>query len=204
MVKRVTVLINSFRRKSGVHSVMVPRKILFGKKFKTPLCKIGEVVMVYNVTASNKTTHPRAFYALYIGPNDSGTGHIAFKLSTKQLVTTHIYKPVPMPEDVITAVNEIGRQEGMPEGIQFHNIHHESTLLDLFVDKDLNDNDSCASDIDWNMEKNPEVDLKKLVTNIAIDNNQVADLNNEDALHLNDGLADDNNADNEDIGVVHK
>ena len=61
MVKRVTVLINLFRRKSGIHLVMSPRQILFGKKFKTPLCKIGELVMAYNVTASNSTTHPRAF-----------------------------------------------------------------------------------------------------------------------------------------------
>ena len=82
MVKCVTVLINSFRRKSGVHLVMSPRQILFGKKFKTPLWKISELVMVYDVTSSNKITDPRAFFALYIGPNDSGTGHIVFKLGT--------------------------------------------------------------------------------------------------------------------------
>ena len=35
MVKRVVVLINLFRRKSGVHPVMSSRQILFGKKFKT-------------------------------------------------------------------------------------------------------------------------------------------------------------------------
>ena len=35
MVKWVTVFINSLRRKSGVHPVMSPRQILFGKKFKT-------------------------------------------------------------------------------------------------------------------------------------------------------------------------
>ena len=35
MLKRVVVLINSFRRKSGVHPVMSSRQILFGKKFKT-------------------------------------------------------------------------------------------------------------------------------------------------------------------------
>ena len=61
---------------------MSPRQILFGKKFKTPLCKIGELVIAYDVTSSNKTTDLRAFFALYIGPNDSGTGHIVFKLAT--------------------------------------------------------------------------------------------------------------------------
>ena len=58
LMKRVVVLINSFRQKSGVHPVMSPRQILFGKKFKTPLCKISELVMVYDVTADNKTTTP--------------------------------------------------------------------------------------------------------------------------------------------------
>ena len=72
-----------------------------GSIFKTPLCKIGELVMAYDVKTSNKTTHPRAFYALYIGPNDNSTGHSVFKLSTRQLLTTSKCKPVPMPEEVL-------------------------------------------------------------------------------------------------------
>ena len=76
MVKRITVCINTFRNRSGVHPVMSPRQLMFGKKFKTTICKIGELVMAYDVIVSNKTTHPRAFFALYIEPNDSGSGHI--------------------------------------------------------------------------------------------------------------------------------
>ena len=106
---------------------MSPRQKLLGKKFKTPLCKIGELMMVYNVIASNKTTHPRAFSALYIVPNDSGTGHIVFKLSTKRLITTLKCKPKPTAEDIVEVVNKMGKQEGMPDGTQFHTIHHEST-----------------------------------------------------------------------------
>ena len=75
MTKRTTVLINSFKGKSGVHSVMSPRQIIFGKKFKTPLCKTGNLVLVYDVLFKNKTSKPRTFYALYIGPNDGGTNH---------------------------------------------------------------------------------------------------------------------------------
>ena len=86
MVKRVTVLINSFRRKSGVHPVLSPRQILSGKKFKTPLCKIGELVMAYNIKASKNTLRSIAIYALCIGPNNSSTSHSVFKLSTKQLL----------------------------------------------------------------------------------------------------------------------
>ena len=75
IVKRVTVLSNSFRRKLGVHPVLSPRKILFGKIFKSPLCKIGELMMAYDVKTSDRILHPRAFYALYTGPNDNSTSH---------------------------------------------------------------------------------------------------------------------------------
>ena len=88
---------------------MSPRQILFGKKFKTPLCKIGELVMAYNVTVSNKTTDPRAFFALHIRPKDSGTGHIVFKLLTKGLVTYPKCNPKPMAEDKAEVVNEMGK-----------------------------------------------------------------------------------------------
>ena len=111
MLKRVVVLINSFRRKSGVHPVMSPRQILFSKKFKTPLCKISKLVIAYDVTATtnNKTTIPRVFYALYIGPNDSGTGHQVFKLLSNRLVTTPKCKPVGMPDNVNKVVNDMGK-----------------------------------------------------------------------------------------------
>ena len=106
---------------------MSSRSILFGKKFKTPLCKIGELV---------------------------------------------------------------GKQEGMLDKIQFHNIHHKSILSDLYADKvGHHNNNSCKSDNNWKDKKNPEVDLKNLVANVGINDNEVDDLDVKDALHLNDGFA---------------
>ena len=83
MTKYVIVLINLLRRESGVHSVLSSRQILLVKKLKTPLCKIEDLVMAWDVKANNKTSRPRVFYALYIGPNNSGTSHSVFKLLTK-------------------------------------------------------------------------------------------------------------------------
>ena len=83
IVKWVTVFINSFRRKSGVHPVMSPRQLMFRKKFKTLLCKNGKLVMAYGMTSNNMTVRQRAFFVLYIGPNNSVTGHTVFKLSMK-------------------------------------------------------------------------------------------------------------------------
>ena len=61
--------------------------------------------MAYDVTSSNKTIDPRAFFGLYIRPNDSGTCHTVFKLRTKQLVTTPKYKPKPLAEDIVKVIN---------------------------------------------------------------------------------------------------
>ena len=51
---------------------------------------------------------------------------------------------------IVKVVNEMGKQERMPNRIQFHNIHHESTLSDLYGDAVGQDDDnSCASDDNW-------------------------------------------------------
>ena len=73
--------------------------------------------MACNVTFNNITAHPRAYFVLYIGPNNSSSGHIVFKLSTKQLVTTPKCKPKPMAEDIVTVVNDVGNREGMSDKI---------------------------------------------------------------------------------------
>lgn len=52
-----------------------------------------------------------------------------------------------MAEDIVTIVNEIANKEGMSNGIQFHNIHHKSTLSILYTNEIGYDNDSdifCA------------------------------------------------------------
>ena len=94
-----------------------------------------------------------------------------------------------MPDDVIQVVNDMGIQDGMPSGIEFHNIHHELTLANLFADDDLNNDNSNASDNDWGLNKNPEEDLKKIPFNNHVDGSEVHDLNidNKDILHLYDG-----------------
>ena len=138
---------------------------------------------------------------MYIGPNDSGTSHQVFKLSSKRLVTSPKCKPVPMSEDVIQVVNDIGIHDSMPSRIKFRNIHHESTLADLFADDNLNDDNSNASNNDWGLNKNPEEDLKKIKFSDHVDGSEVQDLNidNEDILYLYDGGDLSCN-----IGVQHK
>ena len=55
---------------------------------------MGELVLAYDVKSNNKTSKPRAFYALYIGPNNAGTGHSVFKLAKKNMIVTPRCKPI--------------------------------------------------------------------------------------------------------------
>ena len=171
--------------------MMSLRQILFGKKFKLPLCKISELVMAYDVKSTNKTSEPRAFYALYIGLNDSGTGHQVFKLSMKKVLTTPKCKPVPMPNNVIKVVNNMGIQDKIPFRIQFHNIHHESTLSNSYADDDKSADSSCDSDTDFEQKKKSEEDLVRPTFDVDIDDNEVDDLKiNNNGSDLNRNIED--------------
>ena len=110
---------------------------------------------------------------------------------------------VSITQGVIQVVNDMVKQEVTPDEIQFHNIHHELSLSNLFTNIDLYEDDSYASYTDWKIEKELDTDLKKLVFNIDVEDNKIADLNKEDIIHLKDGLPDDNNTDIKDSRVQH-
>ena len=91
-----------------------------------------------------------------------------------------------MAEDIVAVVNKMGEKERMTDGIQFHNIHHESTILDLYANEIGHDDNSCVSDNDWKDKKNPEQDLKNLLDDMDIDDDELEDINDlgdEDELH---------------------
>ena len=45
----------------------------------------GELIIAYNSKVRYKTLHPRAFYALYVKPNEEGSRHLIYRLSTDQI-----------------------------------------------------------------------------------------------------------------------
>ena len=47
-----------------------------------------------------------------------------------------------------------------------------------------------------------EIDLKNIVQDDAVDDDEIDDLDNEDALHLNDGLTNNNNIKH--VGVINQ
>ena len=47
--------------------------------------------MAYDTNAGSNILYPRTLCALYIGSNNNSIGHLIFKVSTKQLLTTMKY-----------------------------------------------------------------------------------------------------------------
>ena len=62
--------------------------------------------MTYNTNAGNNSLCPRIICVLYIRPNNDGNGHLIYKLSTDQILVTMKYQSVPLPEDLIKAMNK--------------------------------------------------------------------------------------------------
>ena len=51
-----------------------------------------------------------------------------------------------MSDNVIEVVNQMGEDDGSPDGIVFRNMHKESTVDNMYIDVDSQDNSSCVSD----------------------------------------------------------
>ena len=58
MITRTVCLNNSFARKTLAHKTMSPRRNMYGRGFKPPLCKFGELVIAYKSKLSNDTAVP--------------------------------------------------------------------------------------------------------------------------------------------------
>ena len=99
------------------------------------------------------------------------------------IVTTRC-KPIPVPDDVIKVVNQMGEDDGSPNGIVFRNILKESTLDDMYGDVNPDNNSSCASNKSWDMAKDGgQEDQKNIVYDDAVDCDKINYLN-DDGLHL--------------------
>jgi hypothetical protein len=74
---------NSIPKKGGIHRIISPRELITGKKLRVPEHHIGQYVQGHT-GGNNDTGKERSVVALYIGRADNGSGHVVFKLSTKQ------------------------------------------------------------------------------------------------------------------------
>jgi hypothetical protein len=121
--------------------------------------------------------------ALYIGRADNRSGHVVFKLSTKQPVSANRVTVITPTADHIKFVNGMADGENQPEGLEFADINSKVTLED-FMDGINDDDDRNASDDDsvhdeeYQREFNEETRLEKN-EGLAIDENHTDAFSND-------------------------
>ena len=135
LVYRVTKLLNSLPKKGGIHHIISPRELITGKKLRLPDHHIGQYVQGHT-GGNNDTGKERSIDALYIGRADNGSGHMVFKLSTKQPVSVNRVTVITPTADHIKMVEDIAEAENQPEGIEFANINGKITLDDFIENID--------------------------------------------------------------------
>ena len=109
----------------------------------------GELVIAYDSKVVNKTLRPRIFYALYIRPNDDGSGHLIYRLSTDQILVTKDCQSVPVPEDLIEAISKTDSYENKFQVNNFDRNYYT-------VQDDQSNNNDNDSHTHFNDEDNSE------------------------------------------------
>ena len=146
VVKRVTILVKSIPRKVGLHAALSPREIITGKNLQIPKYKIRQYVQGHVKTMSN-TGEEQSVDSLYLGPADNGCGYIVFKLQTKQPISVPQVTLIPMTNDIINRVNQMGKDKGEQEGIVCTEMFGKATLNDLdYSNYNVDDDDSNVLD----------------------------------------------------------
>jgi hypothetical protein len=123
MVHIITMLVNSLPIQNGIHSVLSPREIVTGKKIQMSFHQyIGQYVQGHT-GGTNSTDQERSVDSLYIRRADNGSGHVVFKLNTKQPVSVNWVTVIPTTDAIIKTINDIGEGESQPEGIELAGSH---------------------------------------------------------------------------------
>ena len=133
--------------------------------------------------------------AICLGPmGNAQGGHWFFSLTSESRVVCHHWTALPMPQEVILRVSQIGYAQGMPSCITYVNRRGDeiSDRLEDFVENDDDDGSSSESDDDTYMENGSDQDSEDDGTTVSNDETTSSDDDDDDDSQGNpDPAADD-------------
>jgi hypothetical protein len=116
--------INAFPPKGGVSNDISPRNIMTGIQFDyNKHCQLpfGAYVQAHQEPSPTNTQAARTVGAICLGPTGNIQGSYKFlNLRTARLITRRRWTTLPMPQEVIDRVNQLGKAEGQPELLNFY------------------------------------------------------------------------------------
>ena len=121
--------------------------------------------------------------AICLGPTGNAQGgHWFFSLTSGYCIACHHWTALPMPQEVILCMSQIGRAQGMPSHITYANrcVDEISNRLEDFFDDDDDDGSSSESDDDTYMENGSHKDSEDDGTTISNDETTSSDDDDDD------------------------
>jgi hypothetical protein len=149
LVANAVLWMNALPQPLGVLTDHSPRYLLLGRDLtydKHVRLPFGSYVQTHE-EHTNDMRH-RTLGAICLGPSGNAQGgHFFFNLTSGSRILRHRWTALPMPDDVIRRVNQIGRQQGMPSNLAFAN-RHGNEILDRLQDIDPHLDPYASSDDD--------------------------------------------------------
>ena len=177
MVKNAALWFNAFPASDGISTQHSPRYFLTGYELtfdKHAILEFGSYVQTHEEHTNDMSHHTLG--AVCLGPTGNRQGgHWFMSLSSGGRITRHRWTTLPMPQEAIEQVNQIGLNQGMPSTITYadrqgqelqdalHEIEDDdSTYSDdtSSADEQL-DNDSLGSG--YSYDSDPDIDYQSQV-----------------------------------------
>lgn len=123
MVSNATFWLNAFPLKGSTSDVISPRTLITGVPidFKKH-CKLpfGAYVQAHQEPSPSSTQEPRTVGAICLGPTGNIQGSYRFlNLQTGKTINRRSWTHLPMPQEVIDRVNELGKADSQAELLTF-------------------------------------------------------------------------------------
>jgi hypothetical protein len=145
LVANAVFWLNAFPHADGVSDTLSPRYLLIGQHLdyrKHVRLEIGSYVQTHEEHTNDML--PRTIGAICLGPSgNEQRGHYFLSLMTGRQLLCDRWTDLPLPQDAITRVGNLGRQQGMPKTLTFAD-HYGFEIAD--ADDDIDDDHDSDHD----------------------------------------------------------
>ena len=143
IIRNAVFWLNCFPYSDGVSSILSPRYIVTGRQIdfaRHVRTEFGAYVQTHE--EHTNAMNARTTGAICLGPTGSVHGtHYFLNLSTGARITRHRWTDLPMPQDVINRVSELGQAQRMPPTLTFGDRHGQEIFDDPGDIDDAHDSD---------------------------------------------------------------
>lgn len=191
--------LNSFPSRDGASDTLSPRYLTTGVKL-TYNCHVrlefGSYVQTHEEHTNDMQPHTIGAIGLGLTGNAQGS-HYFMSLGTGKLIRCIHWSPLPMPQEAITNVSNLGRRQGMPTTMTFADrhgdeIHDDADDVDDDHDSNYEPDDDASIESHHTIDSDAELTVATAGVNEG-DDGTINDDNHGEVAEGDAGTIDDDN-----------